>query len=506
MLLFSVAQIGYDQETIEGMFPTPPEWSWKSRWCLRTALALQAPEKFNRITTDWAAVGSYYNELLRRLENPELDGKGLREQIVNEGEGEAILIDGMGRGGFDIEGMSEPWKKGYFQTLMGAGETAEKLDGWLEDSVTHRASPPEYVIGPSNPRPKQAPKGSVVPLEENCVPAYRSPAVFYMKILTTKGFQTNQKLDAALAYADWLDYKGLKETAGEVYRWAMDIAAEGLDVDPKKVVDLKTGVVKNGGNKHITENLLRTSKAMGVHHVRTGDLSMALAVFLSVLKSRRSAPESDDSLQINGSPSGKSRSNTPDPKANDTMSTISSIFSPPPYPVPVRTGNEPITRSQSTACEEAGLMVYIGEIIFSSSSQETGLSWTRDAVDHAEISLLQLDGSQEQKRLSASPSYGVEYQSTEEQCQHCLRSGLKNWQQMIRTLVVKAENEELDTMDHVADYWFGRGPRKVAEKQTLRRRWEAEEMILSDRAKRIQNLLGDDEISSLTSGGSLLFG
>ncbi|KAK2821081.1 hypothetical protein FQN49_007732 [Arthroderma sp. PD_2] len=380
--------------------------------------------------------------------------------------------------------MSEPWKKGYFECLMGSGETAEKLDGWLEDTVTHIASPPEYVVGPSNPRPRQGPKGSIAPLEENCVPAYPSPAVFYMKILTTKGFQTNQKLDAALAYADWLDYKGLKETAGEVYHWAMDIAAEGLDVDPKKVVDLKTGVLKDAGNKYATENLLRTSKAMGVHQVRTGDLTSALSVFLSVLKARRSAAPPDDLLQDNG-----------ELKPKRTLKTPAQ-----------RQRNEHPVRSQSTACEEASLMVYIGEIIFASSSQETGLSWTRDAVDHAEISLLQLDESQERKRLSASPSHAMQYQSTEEQCQHCIRSGLSNWKQMIRTLVVKAENEELKTMDQVNDYWFGRGPWKVTEKQTQRRRWEAEEMILDDRATRIQRLIGDDELSALTSGSTMFFG
>ncbi|EGE08880.1 hypothetical protein TEQG_07787 [Trichophyton equinum CBS 127.97] len=502
ILLLYVAQQGLYQETIERMFPTPPEWSWKSRWYLRTAKALQSPEKMGRVATSWPAVGSYYRELLLRLEDPEIDGKGLKEQITNAGEGEAILIDGVGRAGYDIDEMREPWKKGYFDCLMGAAETAEKLDGWLEDTVTHIASPPEYVVGPSNPRPKEGPKGSIAPLEENCVPAFQNPSVFYMKILTTKGFQTNQKLDAALAYADWLDYKGLKDTAGEVYCWAMDIAVEGLGVDPQKVVDIKTGIIKEGGNKYVTENLLRTSKAMGVHQVRVGDLSSALAVFLSVLKCRRSVTASEDSLPkvVNLKPN-KSKT-----KKDDILTAITSFISPPQYPIPIRTGNEPPVRSQSTACEEAGLMLYIGEIIYASSSREAGLSWTRDAVDQAEIALLQFDEKQEQKQLVASPSHGMQYQSTEEQCQHCLRSGLKNWRQMIRSLVVKAEKDELKTMDEVNDYWFGRGPRKVAEKQAQRRRWEAEEMILDDRAKRIQRLIGDDGLSALTSSDRMFFG
>ena len=119
LLLFYVVQQGIYQEKIERMFPTPPEWSFKSRWFLRSARALQEPERFGKLATSWPNVGSYYKELLERLENPEIDGRGLEEQT----EG-GILIDGLGKAGYDIEGMSEPWKRGYFEALMGAGETA----------------------------------------------------------------------------------------------------------------------------------------------------------------------------------------------------------------------------------------------------------------------------------------------------------------------------------------------------------------------------------------------
>ncbi|KAF7142180.1 hypothetical protein CNMCM5793_008901 [Aspergillus hiratsukae] len=129
---------------------------------------------------------------------------------------------------------------------MGAAKAAENLEGWLTDWKQRISAPAEYVVGPSNPRPKPMPAGQKqVPREEDSEPASPSPEVFYMKILTTKGFDTRQKLDAALAYADWLDYKGLRETARDMYAWAMDIAAAGSPVDAGKVVDAKTGVVKN---------------------------------------------------------------------------------------------------------------------------------------------------------------------------------------------------------------------------------------------------------------------
>ncbi|KAK2743429.1 hypothetical protein FQN57_004894 [Myotisia sp. PD_48] len=504
IILFYVAQLGLYQEEIEQVFPTPPDWTWKSRWFLRTARALQTPERQGKSNTNWPLVGSYYRELLERLENTEVDGKGLVEQSAagDEEEG-AILIDGVGKAGYDIEGMSESWKKGYFEALMGAGETAEKLDGWMDDKKKGIASPPEYVVGPSNPNPKPVPKGMIVPDEENSVPAYESPEVYYMKILTTKGFQTNQKLDAALAYADWLDFKGLNETAGEVYNWAMDITIAGLpgvvnlDVDAEKIVDRKTGVLKKGGYGSLTENLLRTSTALGIHQVRIGNLTSALSVFLSVLQARRNISTSTDIPSIKPPSSFR-----PHSKEENVLQSISYLFSPPPYPLPTRTGNEHPLHSESSGCEEAGLMIYIGEIIFASSSQEKGLAWTRDAVDHAEISLLQLDPDQE----SGQPhSHAMEYSTAEEKCRDCLRTGLDNWKKMVRKLVVRAENEELQSMDRMDEAWFGRGRKKVQEKRMQRRRWEAEELILNERAKRVRNLIGDSDVPTLTAAGDSIF-
>lgn len=496
MVLLYVIKLGLQQEDIERQFPTPPELSAYSRWIFRCAWALQNPETIGMALSPWRRVAEFYTELLERMENPEIDGKGLKEQ-GGDGEGEELMIAGVGKAGYDIEQMSEPWKMGYFQALMGAAEAAEKLDGWLYDEAQDVAVPAEYVVGPSNPNPKPQPMGMKGVLkEENCRSAAESPEVYYMKILTTKGFQTNQRLDAALAYADWLGFKGLKDTADDMYRWAMDIAVSGLPVESSKVLDTRTGVLKDDANEYVTDNVLRVTTALGVHKVRQGDLASALSIFLSVLRARRELPPG----HVSKSASEASRKPPKDENPiSEMFDSIKSFFFPRPYPVPTLTGNERAVRTAASACEEAGLMAYVGEIIFASSSQETGLAWTRDAVDLAELSLLQLDENHERSR-----SHGMRYASPEERCYDCLRTGINNWKKMVRTLVVKAEQEEVDSLTTAKDSWFTSREKKLKEKEMQRRRWEAEEMIVDDRSKRVQRFIGDPLLSGLAPNTTMM--
>lgn len=502
VMLFYVIQEGLYQEKVERLFPTPAEWSFLSRWDLRCARALQHPERMGKVSTDWAAVGAYYRELVPRLEDEAGDGKGL---VKEGGAGEGVtVVEGVGPVAFDVSGMSEPWKKGYFEALMGAAETAEKLDGWVFDPKRRVVSPMEYVIRTDNadnpPRPPPGKKLSDLPREEDCEPAFQSPQVYYLKIMTTTGFRTGQKLDAALAYADWLDYKGLKETAGDVYKWGMDIAASGLDVDAKQVVDLKTGILKDKGLQHVSDNLLRASTAMGVHEVRRGDLTQALSVFLSVLRARRSLPEPPPPPQHDEIPREPSRS-------AELKDLVTNFFTAQPYPIPTYTGDETPLRTHASACEEAGLMLYIGEIIYASSSPEHGLSWTRDAVDTAELSILQLEDDPEDDQQNRKTPFGMQFASPQERCQDCLKAGLENWKTMVRRLVVRSENEVLDAMDRANGerwWWFGRGDRDVREKILARRRWEAEEEILKERARTVSKLIGDQGISGLAAGNAVL--
>ncbi|KAL1959580.1 hypothetical protein VTO42DRAFT_1615 [Malbranchea cinnamomea] len=510
VMMFYAIKEGLYQQKAERMFPTPPDWSFWSRLNLRSARALQSPERMGLVATDWVAVGFYYKELLDRLEDEAIDGKGL-VKVVDTGDtgiGEALVVDGVGQVGYDVTGMTEPWKKGYFEALMGAAEAAEKLEGWVFDPKRKVATPAEYMITPANvnnpPRPPPGRKVSDLPREEDSVPAFPSPEVFYLKILTTKGFRTNQKLDAALAYADWLDYKGLKDTAGDMYKWAMDIAASGLSVDPDRVVDVKTGILKQQGHQHVSDNLLRASTALGVHEVRRGDLAKALSIFLSVLRARRNLPQPPATSSRN-----EHEVSRKPPPGSQLSETISSFFFDQPYPIPTYTGDETPMRTHASVCEEAGLMVYIGEIIYASSSQEHGLSWTRDAVDAAELSILQLadDPDTDENGQPRRVSFGMQYATPQERCRDCLKTGLDNWKKMVRKLVVKAENEELEAMDRAKDepWWrFGWGQRTVKEKMMNRRRWEAEEMILKERSRLVARLIGDPGLTGLTSGPAVL--
>lgn len=559
VVLYYVARTGLHQEQIERMFPTPDEWTLWSRWKLRSARALMSPERFGRILVDWPRVGRLYRELLERLEDRDGDGAGMSEAV----EG-GLFVDGVGKASLDISGKSAAWRQGYFQALMGAGAAAEKLDGWVEDTESSGVGPAEAMIGPSNPNPRPLPprfgrhtgkgKGAKAELrEERCVPAYEGPEAFYVKILTTVGFKPNQRLDAALAYADWLDYKGLSETADDVYAWAADIALAGHDAG---TLDRRTGVLHTTSP---TDNMLRLLTALGRHRVKTGDLPGALSTFVSVLRARRSLPAS--AVGADSEPVEQK-----DPISR-LVRLVSSTLIAPPYPVSPLTGDErPAMRSAANACEEAGLMVYIGEILFATAAgKETpqtpaaaltlsadptitdGLAWTRDAVDLAESALLQLnDGGGESdgavaldaKSSSSSSSssaanndaaaISMNHAPPVQRCRDCLKAGLDNWSRMLQLLVERAETAELAAAEQAQtaaasttstassssswlpssflpslSFWpFTRNRTMTATTRAARaerRRWAAEEELLAGRIQRgaMRALVGDQGLEDM---------
>lgn len=447
----------------------------------------------SELGVSWPRVGGYVRDLVERLESPDIDGAG----VGRDGDEGGYLVEGLGRVGLDVSGKSVEWRRGYFEALMCAAKVAENLDGWLKDEVLRIAAPVEYVASPDNPNPKTLPKKAAEKVGlggekgremkmENCSAAYESPEVFYLKVLTTVGFGTREKVDAALAYADWLDFKGLAGTARDMYSWAMDVAVEGVEDVPDvgKVVDVRSGVLSGEGTEFVSENLLRVSTSLAVHHAKAGDLPTALSIFLSLLRARR---------DINASTPTTPTKQPPNPPTKDTTSplssltsTITSLIFPPAYPPPPPSGNSPPPPSP---CEEAALMTYIGEIIFASSSHEAGLAWTRDAVDMAESRIVQLgDEAEHEQQVGARD---------EHRCTECLQTSLGNWKSMIRTLVTKAENEELALIQNPppsssTSLWTrtSQTEKQLREKATQRRRWEAEEMILEERTRRVRSILG----------------
>ncbi|QGA21233.1 hypothetical protein EYB26_008943 [Talaromyces marneffei] len=489
--MLHLIKTGLYQEEIEHKWPTPQEWSWRSRWALRSAIALQHPEEIGQLMTQWPNVYGYLKPLLERLEDPNIDGQGILEQ--DEG---GILVDGVGKLGYDVSQKSEPWRRGYFQCLINSAKAAEHLDGFMTDLKHRIAAPQEYVHGPSNPDAKTLPgRTGIVMHEEDCTPSAPPPEVFYMKILTTKGFTARQKIDAALAYADWLNYKGLSSTAKDMYTWAMDIATSGLPYDASTVVDTKTGILKNNGKDVASENIMRVSTALGVHSVQSGDLATALSVFTSVLKARRNLPQP-------GASDVQKRSRPPQ-ALDEYVGKIKNMFVPSVYPEAPSDGNEPPVRDASSPCLEAGLMTYIGEILYVSSSKETGLAWTRDAVDMTESVLLDLPSA---SSSGTNGNFNEEIRETRNRCSQCLKVGLNNWRTMVDNLVNEATRAEQAAIANIDKSWFGGSALKKAEEKALeRKRWQAEKMIIDDRANLLLRLTNEYTLYKPSGWGTTLF-
>ena len=416
-----------EQAKWELQYPTPREWTFRSRWNLRTGqFYLYGDDaKIARILTNWGTASLYYKRLLERLEDKELDGTNLIE-----GE---TLVEGVGRTGFDISMKSEPWRRGYYQALMGAGSIAEHLDGMgkLKGVENTRFIPWESIPGPSNPRPKPLPwdRDGVYlnpPTEMECEDVFPQPEKFYMRILTTKGFDNGQRLDAALAYADWCDFKGLRETAGNMYDWALDIAAGGLPQGADGVVDIMTGVIEKGKDEMVSQNLLKATTALAVHHARNGEVKEALPIFLSILRARKALPAAPAFFEPD--------KNKPEPsvesKSARLFSAIKGLVIDAPYPTAPPSGDQRPYHSLREACEEVGLMTYIGEILFatSQSEKEKGLSWTRDSVEAAEAIMWVMDETKDQ--------------DGREKCRECLETGLGNWKDMAKQMEMLSVKQE----------------------------------------------------------------
>ncbi|KAF7192807.1 hypothetical protein HII31_05855 [Pseudocercospora fuligena] len=419
LALLGVAWFGYNIEVDERTNPTPDEWRFGTRQLLRAARAFSDPETSGQTggIVDWAKVGTRYVNVLARLEDLEKEGKGLLEVA----DGEEILIPGVGRSGFDISAKTWPWRAGYFEAIMGCAKAAEHLDGMVLDQTRGMVFPKHVMIGPSNPDPRPTPPYmKAAPREEDCIAPFPAPETFYMRVLTGRGFTTGQKLDAALSYANWLEFKGLNEAALEMYKWGVDIATAALPngVQPADVLDSTTSTLKEGA-PDITPNLLRATTGLAIHHARTGRVSESLPILLSVLRARRTAPISP----------------FPEPEPTKPgFSLWNLLFVPPKFPDPPPSGDIPLIRTPSEpSCSDSELMLYIGEIIFASSSQdiferhaaEEGVAWTKQAVTIADAQLA---------KPSLASASDQESENEKKKCKECLLTGVGNWEVMLQRL------------------------------------------------------------------------
>ena len=486
ILLLGIMAFGLQNESRERRFPSPPEWTMGSRMLYRNACSEEYPDANG--LTDWTSAGNGYCMLLNRLEDPSVDGQDLQHSLKEEGD---IYIAGLGRAGLDVSFKSEPWRRGYYACLIGAAKASENRDGWVSDTTRNIAFPAEVVIGPSNPRPKPVSYGTPsAPLEENCVPAFEPAETYYIKILTTQGFNTRQRLDAALAYADWLNFKGLSSTAEEMYDWGLDIAMGALPVGVSNVMDIKSGVIDQKATD-ISSNVLLATTSLASHHARNNNLAAALPIYLSVLRARRQLPAPPSQNEAgSGSHEGLSSATG--------LSVLRSLIIAPPYPPAPPTGDEIPLRTPAAVCEEAGVMAHIGEILFASSSaypstkdssnanreslvssrstadqlksQKLGLSWTRDAVDLAEATLTSASKDDEQTR---------------ERCSECLAVGMHNWSTMVAKLLRDERQAETGKEPKASSIWLWGSSGSTEDED----RWERESQVVDERLANVRKLL-----------------
>ena len=466
--------------------PSPPEWTFITKFTYRSAKSQEEPNEETGLV-DWTCIGDLYRQIIERLEDPAIDGAGLQPILKEEGD---IYIDGVGKAGLDISAKSEPWRRGYYQCLMDLAKAAENRDGWLLDTMSLEAFAPQSVVGPSNPAPIPLGPGSpAAPLEENCIPVFDPPATYYMKILTTSGFTSWQRLNAALAFADWLDFKGLSSTAEDMYDWGLDIAMGALPLGANNVVDIKTGII-NGNTQHVSSNILSATTALAAHHARNNNLAAALPIFLSVLRARKQLSESSPPPATIKQPTGV---------WSDLASFIRSVLAARPFPPPPPSGDEVPTRTPVAICEEAAIMSNIGEILFSTTrlfgkddaeipsgnsiptitatghlkSRQAGLSWTREAVDVAEATLV------------AATADDAE---TRKKCTECLAVSMENWSTMVEQMLKDEQDAKVLPKKHAQSSWFW-GSGATADKG----RWERESAIVDERLRSIRRLLLNDE-------------
>jgi hypothetical protein len=315
--------------------------------------------------------------------------------------------------------------------------------------------PKEVVIGPSNPDPRPCPPGAeAAPREENCERAFAPPETFYLKVLTGLGFSSRQRIEAALAYANWLEIKGLSDSADETYKWAVDIAASALPASDA-VIDKDTSILRVQEATPPSPNLLRAATALATHRARSGNVTSALPIFLSVLRARHASP-------IDIAPASRSEY-TPfyvsDPTNTDIGSFINivkSILTPPSYPAEHPSGDEPFLRQPASVpdCTEAELMLYIGEILFATASsgrEDEGLGWTKQAVAIAEKGTISNEVLPENR----------------DKCKACLDTGIANWGAMVAKLLRESQSKPAPSSSWTS--WFSSS--QTEDKESM---WEDE--------------------------------
>ncbi|KAK4162043.1 hypothetical protein QBC43DRAFT_322783 [Cladorrhinum sp. PSN259] len=458
----------------ERKWPTPHEWSFVTRLDYRGIhYARYSPTQGK--TIDWIQVAHWAEACVKRLHDPEIDGAGLKDAPSDCPPGTK-----------DITAKSENWRRGYYNAMMQYAKAAEHMEGWVFDKTRKRIFPPGTMIGPSNPYPNPLPPGfNGAPREEDCELRHENPDDLYLRILHTVGFTNRQKIEARIAYANWLEYKGVMGPAAIIYEDALNLAADELKDLPVYPLDTETMTLNEAAGLP-SQNLLNSLTAYATFRARQGDISEALPMLVSILKARKSLPFPSDDISL-----------TPTLKRNagkeswfaSISNIVRSIFTPPAYPRPPPDGTAPPVRDPPELCKEAALSLHIGEIMYATNpaTREEGLGWTREAVDVAEEQLHKIHPIAREERPAR------------EACRECLTTGLSNWSKMVGKLAKEEESRKAaaaEQRNNKSTGWFGglwgEGENgKAEEEQYTTNRWVAEEKVIEERQRRVKDLLED---------------
>lgn len=490
----SVGYFIFHQDWLDRQYPSPPEWNIVIRYLWRTARQEELTEGHGRGTIDWSQVGSRYRAVVGLCEDFKFvvhRPSGVIQQTdydrtlpgLEEAEMRAPLDSPYwpSRIGYDVSMKSEPWIRGYYEAMLGLCKAAEFQETYVQDTTRNICFPREQVVGPSNPYPKPVPPGSpAAPKEEDCVPAFDSPHLLYRRLLTTKGFDRTQRMHAALAYAQWLDYRGETILARDMYHWSLDLALAGLPSKPNSTT-LSSGIIPPS-YPHLTRNLLTASTSLASHHARTGSVPAALSIYLSVLRARRAAPSaSPHALYAPKPPDYTLRS------LDSLLRWLASIPFKSTFPPAPASGDEPFSRTRADECDEAALMAYVGEILFAQGGaerQEQGLAWTREAAGLAEQG--HADGKLDAKAKKV--------------CTQCVGTALGNWHRMVGRLV--SERRGGEERPAVPASWFGGGSK---EREGDGADWVAEEEMVGARLARFKKEQLDARLKAAIAGTSSWF-
>ena len=431
IILLLIASTNYYLEIAEYRHPSPSEWSLWTRLLFRLARAAEDDRSAGLAAINWVDVWHWNNRALRRLENADgFDGRNVCK--VTEG-GLAQYGNGSNQTGLDISKKSEYWRHGYYDVLMSMARAAEHIEGWVIDRTQNICFPPEYVIpderqvshgpetGSSACLPKAVPpeKGKP-PLAANCDIIACSPHVIYSKILTTKGLSSSQQIDAAIALAMWFEFKGKFDAAKDVYLQAINTASPGFSKSTSRSsTDDYMRLIRPGGDMP-TKNIIKLSTAYAVHLASCGqELEAALSMLISILSIRRRA-HLDQSASNGDTSLDHSTARLNSYFTEKPISTFASIFRSQRYPSTPLSGEEIFTREHTADCDDAAIMLHIGEILFATRAQiKIGMRWTSEGIQLAE------------SRWRASSN---DFR-TKERCKNCLKIGLDNWKAMFSTII-----------------------------------------------------------------------